>query len=182
MDLVPVRVAVKPYPTDGMSILRKFPNGVPKVAAFAPNHMENIAKVLRFVASRYQYSSNAKVLSDWNHWTDGRYPSKMDAEEYVETNPLHVPLKFFLFDRQSGAGACGRSNSRPLAVSMYDVNSLICAESQPSVLHQNQRDKSVPNRILIADDRLESCCFVNAPKRSISLVSDSVRTQVGFHC
>lgn len=176
VGLVPVRVAVKAYPTDGMSLLLKLPDGLPKVASFAPNHMENIAKVLRFVNTRFQYSSSAKVLSEWNHWTNGRYPSKLEAEEYVSEHPLHIPFKYFLFDRQSRSGVSGYSNSRPIAVSMFDKHSLICAESQPSVLHKNQRDKSVASRILTADDRLESCTVVNAVKRPRnSLESDGVK-------
>lgn len=168
VGLVPIRLHVKTFPENGMSILKSLPMGVPVVAPFAPNHMDNIDKVLKFVATKFTYSHSQQYLDDWNHWANSRYPVKMDAEAYVDKFPLHVPFNDIIFGRRNGAGISCSSTSRPLEVSMFDVNTLLCAESQPSVLHRYQR-KSVPSRILIADDRLESCAVITLkrPRQSM---------------
>jgi hypothetical protein len=164
VGLVPVRVLVKPFPAEGMCILRKLPVGGPKVASFSDNHMNNIDIVLKFVARNFTHPKTVGFVTEWNHWAESRYPVKMNAEEYVKIHPMHIPFNSFIFNRTNKTGALEYSSTKPLP-GMFDLNTLLCAESQPSVHHQNQTNTRVPSRVLIADDRLESCTVIVPPPK-----------------
>jgi hypothetical protein len=164
VGLVPVRVLVKTFPAEGMHILTKLPVGCPKVASFSDNHMNNIDNVLKFVARTFTHSSNEGCVTEWNDWAESRYPVSMNAEEYVKIHPMHIPFNSFIFNRTNKTGAFVSSSTTPLS-GMFDINTLLCAESQPSVHHQYQKNTKVPSRVLIADDRLGSTAVIVPPPK-----------------
>jgi hypothetical protein len=92
-----------------------------------------------------------------------------EAVDYVKEpqHALHIPLLRKLFEPPDTFAGSVFSVEKRFTLSLINSDTLLCAESQPSVMHRYQRDRTIPPRVLLEDDRLETTTLlVNKTKRN----------------
>ena len=86
--------------TDGMFLLRRFPERLPAPCPFVPGSRDILEKTLRCVHETFTTSAGDRTIQSWQKWASEIAPADDHVSNYLAglstaADSLHIPLRFF---------------------------------------------------------------------------------------
>lgn len=160
-NYIAVNIRSPPYPkpkpsrpSGGCYFLSTIPSGVIPVMPFFQGAHNQLKAVLNEVERVFK--DQPFIVEQWEKFSKEEFPPSDDANEYIKTKPLFIPL----FDQLFSHVAVGQSR-RFISVprSLLNTNNLLQGESTNFLKWQHSDKNDNPtnmHRRLLPDERLES--------------------------